>query len=273
MKENIEEYFHIGEVGSVANKIPVNKELRANIRKLILGIILVIVLIVAMIIIIFYKTSSNEETYSKDDIKGEIKCEYNIEITSSETRILGNDFSKESKFDIEINGEIIKYSKNYKFPDLGLQKVKFLLYDDINMENMFKDVIDLSSIIMNSDTNLKIKFINNAFEGCEKLTYFKISGFDLTEIKSMNKLFYKSGLESFNTDYLFTKNLIDISYMFAETSLSKIDLSLLDTSKVSDMSYLFENCYSLKEINIKELKTEKVKDMSHMFKDMKIYYL
>ena len=241
MKDKIDEDFHLADAGSIANKIPMDKELKENIRRFIIAIIFTVILIVSVILIIFYKTETYKKIYTKVDIKGEIQCEFNLEITSSQTKILGDDFSKRSEFDIEINGEKIKYSKNYKFSNLGLQKVKFLLYNDVNMENMFKGAVEISSIIMISDSNLKIKSINNAFEGCKKLKYFKINGFDPIEIKSMNKLFYKSGLESFNTDYLNTQSLEDISYMFAETSLTKIDFSLLDTAKVLYMSNLFEN--------------------------------
>ena len=134
------------------------------------------------------------------------------------------------------------------------------------MEKMFKDVKALTSVIMKSEENLKIKIINSAFENCEKLTNIKIMGFNPMEIKSMNKLFYKSGITSFSTDYLNTKNLLNISYMFAETPIKNVDLSLLNTSNIIDMSHLFENCTSLSEINLSDLKTEKVKNKANMFK-------
>ena len=262
MKENLEEDLHIEDVGSINQNLPENKKIKAKIKKLIIPIIFSNFIIVAVIIIIILIINKSDKKITK----GEIQCEYYIELTSTETNILGKDFNKKSDFAIEINDTIIKYTKYYKFSNIGIQKVKFLIYEDIKMEKMFKDVKALTSVIMKSEQNLKIKTVNSAFENCEKLTNVKIIGFNPMEIQSMSKLFYKSGIIYFNTDYLNTKNLLDISYMFAETPLKNIDLSLLYTSNIIDMSHLFENCTSLSEINLSNLKIEKVKNMANMFK-------
>jgi len=267
----MDEDFHFADAGSVENKIPEDKEFKQNIKRLIFGIIILLILIGLVILIFIISSSNSKDDYihPKSDIIGEIQCIYDIESISL-TQILGNDFIKNSNFDIEINGQKIKYSKEYKFSETGQQKVIFLLYDNLNMENMFKGVSSLYSVKMHSDKNAKIDFIDSAFENCLKLTNFKIIGFNLADLKSMKKLFYKSGLNSFDSDYLRTQNLLDISYMFAETNLEKIKMSLLDTSAVYNMSHLFEKCASLNDIYILELKTDKVKDMSYMFSGCEI---
>ena len=262
----MDEDFHLVDAGSIANKIPEDKELNQNIKKLIFGIIILLILIGLVVLIFIFSSSNSNDDYihPKSDIIGKIQCIYDIESTSS-TQILGNDFIKNSDFDIEINDQKIKYSKDYKFSETGQQKVIFLLYDNLNMENMFKGVPSLYSVRMHSDKYAKIDAMDSAFENCQKLTSFKIIGFNLEDLKSMKKLFYKSGLSIYESDYLITKNLLDISYMFAETNLEKIKLFLLDTSAVYNMSHLFEKCTSLNDIDILELKTDEVKDMSYMF--------
>ena len=137
----MDEDFHLADAGSVENKIPKDKELNQNIKKLILGII-ILLLLIGLVVLMFIISSSNSKDdyiHPKSDIIGEIQCIYDIESTSS-TQILGEDFVKSFDFDIEINDQKIKYSKDYKFPETGQQKVKFLLYDNLNMENMFKGV-------------------------------------------------------------------------------------------------------------------------------------
>ena len=205
---NSNEDYKLADAGSLAQKLPENKLIKANIKKLILGIFLLLlvvgIIIVAIVFISKEKSSDDDKSNKKLIVKGEINCEYNIETTLSETGILSKDFIKLSNFDIEIDGEIIKYSKSFKFSNVGLQKVKFLLYEDINMDKMFKDVSLLTSLNMTSDNNVKITSMSSTFENTEQLTNLKIHGFDPTEIKSMNKLFYKSALTSFNMDYLNT---------------------------------------------------------------------
>ena len=85
-----------------------------GIRKFILGIVLIAILPVGIILIIFYKIETYQKTYTKEDIKGEIQCEFNLEITSSQTKILGDEFSKKTDFDIEINGGKVKLFETYK---------------------------------------------------------------------------------------------------------------------------------------------------------------
>jgi len=145
----MDEDFHLADAGSVVNKIPEDKELNQNIKKLILGIIILLILI-GLVVLLFITSSSNSKNdyiHPKSDIIGEIQCIYDIESNKS-TQILGNDFIKNSDFDIEINGQKIKYTKEYKFSETGQQKVIFLLYENLNMENMFKEVSSLCSVRM-----------------------------------------------------------------------------------------------------------------------------
>ena len=82
------------------------------------------------------------------------------------------------------------YSKEYQFKEIGENNVKIILYSDLNMTNMFKGVIDLIDVEMNSDEKkCKITSMESAFEECKYLEKFNISGFNTEELKSMHKLF------------------------------------------------------------------------------------
>ena len=97
--------------------------------------------------------------------------------------------------------------------------------------------------------------------GDRDLTY----GFDGSKIKSMHKMFYKSGLTSFSSQFNSTINVEDISYMFSSTSIREIKLSNLNFNKVTNMSHMFEKCNSLMHVDTSNIDSSNVKDMSYMF--------
>lgn len=69
-------------------------------------------------------------------------------------------------------------------------------------------------------------------------------------------------LSNFNTE-----NVVDMSSMFEDSSVTTLDLSNFDTSNVEDMSSMFYSCDSLTSLTIDSQKfnTSKVTDMSSMF--------
>ena len=67
--------------------------------------------------------------------------------------------------------------------------------------------------------------MKSTFENCQNLEHFNINGFNTDEVKSMHKLFYKTSLYEINLNNLISKNVVDISYMLAESNINEIDLS------------------------------------------------
>ena len=160
-------------------------------------------------------------------IIGDINCIYEIKSIASNTKLIGNEFEKKSLFDFYIDGKKVKYAKEYKFTSFGKHKVQMKLYETINMDFMFKNIKDLISVEMNSENNCQISSMISSFEGCSKLTSFNISGFNVEQVKSMHKMFYKSTLSEFYVSSLNLQNLEDISYMFANTYIKKYHLIIL----------------------------------------------
>ena len=58
-------------------------------------------------------------------------------------------------------------------------------YDFLNADNM-------SSFEKAINNKIKIKSMLNTFENCSKLEIFKIQGFDISDVKSLHKLFYNN---------------------------------------------------------------------------------
>ena len=118
-------------------------------KQLIIGIaagssLLLIILIVILITVLA----------KKDDTAfiGEINCIFDIKSTTRNTKILGNDFDKgKNNLNIYIDGEKIKYSKEFKFKTAEEYKVRITFSENLNMDYMFKDVEDLISVDMLED--------------------------------------------------------------------------------------------------------------------------
>ena len=198
-------------------------------------------------------------------IAGEINCVFNILNISQPTKLFGDEFKKLSNFDMYIDGKKVNFSKEYQFDSVKEHKLKIKLYDDINMDYMFKDIIDLISVDMNSHKKCKILSMKSTFENCIKLINFNIIGFDAERVKSMNKLFYNTSLYDFTLSSFNSKNLDDISYMFAYSPFKEISFYNFNTEKVTNMTHLFDNCSDLESIDLSTFDTNEVKDMSFMF--------
>ena len=120
-------------------------------KKIIYIIGIICFLILALTIIIIVISSSRNNTINDNNNKsltiiGTINCIYDIKTIMNTTILLSNEYKKESNINIEISGKIIKYSKEYKFENTGNTLVKYLIYEPIMMDYMFKGVPDIISI-------------------------------------------------------------------------------------------------------------------------------
>lgn len=123
------------EIGSELTNL--NKGEKEKLKKyIIIGVSIGSLFIMILIIIIIFLANSNSSNSnnSKDHdipilpIIGEINAIFNIQKITEETYLLGNDFKKDSDFDIYIDGKAIKYSKEYKFNSLGNHLISIKLF-------------------------------------------------------------------------------------------------------------------------------------------------
>ena len=157
-------------------------DLEKNNKKLfffakILGIFLLLSLIV--VVLSLFKTgftSGNLRSLKLENLKqneakviGEIICKFDV--TNEITQIFSKDFIKSSNFKVYIDELPVEYKKEYEFTKLGIHNIKIELYEDLNMDSMFKGIEDLISIEMNSKENCKILSMKSTFEA---LKVFKL---------------------------------------------------------------------------------------------------
>ena len=164
-EENQNDPFIVNDLGSMnSDKIKkLNQSQIFNKQTLMIAGIVFSVIILLIILIIVLSSSSSK----KKKIVGDIKCIYNIDQTNVKTQILGTEFQKKSDFSIYIDKKKMEeISKGYEFSDYGEHEVIFELYEDINMDYMFKDIRELRSVEMNSIKNAKILSLKSTFEDC-----------------------------------------------------------------------------------------------------------
>ena len=233
---------------------------------LLITILLLILILIVVLIIIYMMNNEIPEEIEKDDL-GEIKCIYNIQSLKEKTEILSKEFKELSNLQIYIDKKEIPYSKFIKFNTTGNIEVHYVLKEDINMNNMFKNISSLISIELTSykTNNIKIISMESAFYNCTNLKDFSMNGFNTSEISSLRNLFYNTQISSIKNFDISSKHLTDLSYAFANTRLTSLDLSKLDTSHVTNMSNMFSNMTLLNRLIIEKLDTSNVIDFSSMF--------
>ena len=171
-----------------------------------------LLLILIILIILLAKQSSKKNDDENEEINmdkiGEINCVYDIYKINVPVQLLSEEYQKNSVLSMVIDGKAVKYLKQYTFSSSGLHNVQIVLYEKVNLDKMFKDIYELTSVSLESDKNAEITSMQSTFEGCESLNSFNIKGFNTANIKSIRGLF--NGCES----------------------LSNINLDNLDTSSV-----------------------------------------
>ena len=144
-----------------------------------------------------------------------------------------------------------------------------------NMSNMFRGV-KLTTIDLSSFDTSKVEDMGYMFEGTSNLTNIifgdsfitenvtnmrgmfsgsnvtslDLSGFNTSKVTDMSYMFEKT--ENITNiifgDYFLTRNVINMHYMFGDSTVSSLDLRQWDTESVTDMSQMFYNTRNITNI-------------------------
>lgn len=106
---------------------------------------------------------------------------------------------------------------------------------------------------MSTTRKAKIVSMKSAFEDCENLENITIEGFDTSQVTSMkNTFFNNSNLNLISLDDNFnTDNVEDMSYMFANSRSTELNLKNFNTKNVKNMSNMFLGCDQIKRIKFR----------------------
>ena len=160
-KENEVPINDVEDRGDVRDLGGKKKECLTKPKKLLLVLLCACtVLIIYLLVISSYikneedlnnETEPESEQEIKKDILGRIFCDYSIE-DDKEYNILYKDFQTPKYFSIFIDNNRVKnFSPNYKIKGKGDHNITYVIYEKLNMSNMFKNVQNLVSINMVSN--------------------------------------------------------------------------------------------------------------------------
>ena len=165
-----------------------------QIFSLILFNLVLIFLCLVLFYFYFYHSGKNQ--------KGSIECIYFY--PGNEIDILNPNYNYDKdSLKIFINDKEINKNEKFKSNKTDSFNVTIkLLSDSIDLSDMFTSQ-NVKSVIMRSQSSIKIKNMRNVFENCTFLETFEINGFDSSQVKSMSKLFYNTkNLRKVNINYL-----------------------------------------------------------------------
>ena len=145
-------------------------------------------------------------------------------------------------------------------------KIK-LLEGLININSIFNDCKELSSLEIINFNTYNVKSLNHMFSNCSSLTSLNLSNFNTNNVQDMSDMFYNcTSLTSLNLTNFNTNNVQDMSNMFCNcSSFTSLNISNFITNNVENMRGTFCNCSSLISLNLSNFNTYNVKYMNHMF--------
>ena len=173
--------------------------------------------------------------------------------------------------EIIIDGEKVDICNEYRFPSIGLHSVLALL-DLSKIKSlgwMFYKIKNLVSISFTNKFNIEsIRYMNNMFELCTKLTSIDLSNINAQNVRSMREIFLScSSLETINLNNFKVQNTKNMNGLFKGCiNLKSIDLSTFNAFNVNNTRNLFDDCLSITSIDLSQFATDKVTDMRHMFR-------
>lgn len=108
------------------------------------------------------------------------------------------------------------------------------------------------------------------FQWFTKMETIDLSGFDTSEVTSMNTMFYTmSSLKNTDVSGFNTTNVTDMYAMFDQTGvIEELNVSNFDTSKVTNMGYMFFSLAKVRELDLTNFDTRNVTNMFGMFEYM-----
>ena len=135
-----------------------------------------------------------------------------------------------------------------------IEKINFDGFDTSNVE-------DMSSMFDNYCPNVDISTLN---------LDVNVSNFNTSKVTNMKSMFSGSPFKNLDLSKWDTKNVIDMSSMFAvNVSLTNLDVTSFNTSNVTNMSAMFDRMRKLSSLDLSHFDTSKVTNMSHMFTEDK----
>ena len=140
----------------------------------------------------------------------------------------------------------------------------------ISLNEMFISAKQIKKIkLISSGEN--VQYMESTFENCNSLASVDLTEFDLSNVVSFKRTFFRCSLSHVEFGNSTIANVENMGQMFYSCSLSTLDLSVFDTSKVTDMNGLFYG-HKWVSLNLKNFNTSLVTNFSYMFGGLDYLY-
>ena len=159
--------------------------------------------------------------------------------------------------------------KNMFYDSEGLTSIDISNLDTSNIENFsltFRGCISLKTLDLSKNKFENVINATGVFAFCYSITSINLDT-SLPKIKYFDHSFYNcSSLTSLDLSLLNVRDLKDISDLVAGcTSLKTINLNNFPTDQVTNMDAIFYDCISLTSVDLSFFNTRNVKNMNHFF--------
>lgn len=136
----------------------------------------------------------------------------------------------------------------------------------IHMNSMFSACTQLTGLDLSNFDTSKVTNMSGMFSSCSKLTSLDISDFDTSNVTDMGDMFYScTSLTTINLNNFNTSKVEYMSYMFAYSNITNLDISNFDMRNVKNTSSMFYYCRNLVNLNTTNWNLENVTDTKQMF--------
>ena len=134
-------------------------------------------------------------------------------------------------------------------------------------KDFFRDCRNLKKVDLSGFDTSNVTSMDGMFASCTTLTDLDLSSFNTLNVTDMGSMFAScTTLTSLNLSSFNTSNVTDMNRMFYECrKLTNLNLSNFDTSNVTDMSSMFSTCINLTDLNLSSFNTSNVTDMDGVF--------
>lgn len=136
-----------------------------------------------------------------------------------------------------------------------------------SMFGMFNNHSFLTSVDLSGFDTSNVTTMDRTFYNCGALESLDFSGFNTSNVTNMDHmLYFCKALTSLDLSSFDTSNVTNMDSMLSGCNmLTFVNLSGFDTSNVTDMSNMFANCQALTSLDLSGFDTSNVTDMSSMF--------
>lgn len=159
-----------------------------------------------------------------------------------------------------------RYAENSEYVNLSdIDTSEMIL-----MNSMFSGMVKMKTLDVSGWDTSNVVSMQDMFYGCNALgDIIGIDEFDFSSCEDMRRMFAKTGLERLDTERWNMSSVKNMSYMFGECNMltNIIGIEDWDVSSAEDISGMFEKCNALQKLDLSKWNVQNVIKLYYMFSE------